>query len=269
MSINGLGFILAIATMIIMAIWTDPEKPLRFLDAHGGFVVIVGTATIALISVPATEIKSFFPMFRVITKKANDDSIEVVGHLVQMADQARIDMQSLTKFRATVQDLFLRDAIDLLVAGFEGDVIETILRRRIEVQREREGNQVKMFKNLGKYPPAAGLMGTVMGMIALLSTLGQEGAGAKIGPSMSVALAATLYGVILANIIILPVADNLSFRSQKTAAKRLMIMEGIMLIKRKTPGIIVREMLMSHVPPASRAKIQAASRGDGANARAA
>jgi chemotaxis protein MotA len=255
MSSNGFGFIFALAVIVIMAVWTDPEKPLRFLDAHGGFVVFLGTAAIALISVPSAEIKTFFPMIRVVARKYKDDSVEIVNQLVEMAELARIDMQQLATFKPKVTDPFLRDAIDLLVSGFESDAIEKILKRRIEVQKEREANQMKMFKNLGKYPPAAGLMGTVMGMIALLSTLGQEGAGEKIGPAMSVALAATLYGVIVANVMILPIADNLMFRTQRTAAKRQMIVEGIMLIKKKTPGILVREMLMSHIAPSARGKI--------------
>lgn len=255
MSLNGFGFIFALIVVVITAIWTDPANPLRFLDAHGGFVVLMGTIAIALISVPSTEIKSFFPMLKVVSKKYKDDSIDIVNQLVEMADQARIDMQRLAQFRGKIKDPFLSDAINLMISGYEADAIERILRRRIEVQKERETNQMKMFKNLGKYPPAAGLIGTVMGMISLLSSLGQEGAGERIGPSMSVALAATLYGVMVANILILPVADNLTFRTQKMTAKRQMIVEGILLIKRKTPGILVREMLMSHVPPGARNRV--------------
>ena len=109
-----------------------------------------------------------------------------------------------------------------------------------------------MFKSLGKYPPATGLIGTVMGMIALLGSLGQEGAESKVGSSMSVAMAATLYGVILANLIILPVADNLMFRTQKTVAKRQMIIEGILLIKQGSPVVVLREILLSHLSPFQR-----------------
>ncbi|TWW10732.1 flagellar motor stator protein, partial [Planctomyces bekefii] len=151
-----------------------------------------------------------------------------------------------------VKEPFFRDAVILLSQGFEAEAMLKILRRRLEVQKERETAQAMMFKNLGKYPPACGLMGTVFGMIALLGQLGQEGAAESIGPSMSVALAATLYGVILANVIILPVGDNLLARSQKSIAKREMIVEGILLLKQKTNPVMVREMLLSHLPPALR-----------------
>jgi chemotaxis protein MotA len=260
MSSNGIGFFLGILVLVIMAIWTSPDKPMQYVDAHGGFVVFVGTAVIAVIAIPKAELKSFFPMVRVITRKIAEDSVEIVELLVAMADQARLDMSGLASFKEKTSDLFLKDAIDLLTEGFDEDAIHTVLKRRIEVQKERESNQMKMFKSLGKYPPAAGLMGTVMGMIALLGTLGQEGAGEKIGPAMSVALAATLYGVICANMLILPVADNLMFRTQKSVAKRQMILEGIMLVKRKTPGILVRELLLSHLAPGVRGDVK---KGDG------
>ena len=69
---------------------------------------------------------------------------------------------------------------------------------------------------------------------------------------MSVALAATLYGVILANMLILPVADNLLFRTQKSIARREMIIEGIIMLKQKQTPVMVRELLASHIAPGKR-----------------
>lgn len=69
---------------------------------------------------------------------------------------------------------------------------------------------------------------------------------------MSVALAATLYGVILANLVILPTGDNLMFRTKQSIAKREMIIEGIVLIKEKTSPILLREILLSHIAAGQR-----------------
>lgn len=252
---NGFGFIGSIVMLVVMAFWTMPDKPWTYLDAHGGFTVLVGTALITLISVPFQEAKSFFSLIKVVCTKEHDDRIEIIDQLVEMAYKARVDMGQLAPYAEKAKDYFLRDAVQLLVQGLDAENMMKILRRRLEVQKERENGNAKMFKNLGKYPPACGLLGTVMGMIALLGTLGQEGAGEKIGPAMSVALAATLYGVIVANMLIMPVADNLMSRTQKSIAKREMIVEGIILIKQKTSPILVKEMLLSHLPPAMRAKV--------------
>jgi chemotaxis protein MotA len=268
MSSNGIGFVFAIVMLIVMAIWTGHGDAKQFIDMHGAFAVLAGTAAITIISTPFADVKMFFPMIKSISKKYSEDTIEIVNQLVEMAGKARVDMDSLVAYKASIKDPFLADAVTLLIDGFEASAVSKILGRRLEVQKERENSHAKMFKNLGKYPPACGLMGTVFGMIALLGSLGQEGAAEKIGPSMSVALAATLYGVIVANMIILPVADNLMFRTQKSIAKRELIIEGILLIKQKTTPVMVRELLLSHLPPGQRNLIKG-GRGNENTAKAA
>ena len=215
-------------------------------------MVFAGTAAIALVAVPWEYVKRFFSMIKVVSKKSNDISVEILSQLIEMAELARIDLSKLSEVVPRITDLFLKEAVEVLLQGFDIEEIDTILRRRIEVQKERENSDAKMFKSLGKYPPATGLVGTVMGMIVLLGTLGQEGSESKIGPSMSVAMSATLYGVILSNMIILPMADNLLFRTQKVVAVREMIIEGILLIKQKTTPTMVREILISHLAPHQR-----------------
>ena len=256
MSTNGVGFILSVIFLIGMAVWSNPNNPGQYADAHGAVVVIVGTAIIAVISVPWRELKGFFALIKAVTKTELDNDVQLVSTFVQMAEKARSDIANLKQFIGNVGDPFLNDAILLLVEGFDTESIVKILRRRVEVQKERENSHATMFKNLGKYPPACGLIGTVLGMIALLGTLGQEGAAEMIGPSMSVALAATLYGVILANLLVLPVADNLLFRTQKSVARREMIIEGVLLLKQKKSPIMVRELLASHLAPSKRAELK-------------
>ena len=256
MSSNGLGFAFSVVFLVIMAIWSNPNNPTKYADAHGFVTVVVGTAIIAVISVPWRELKGFFAMLKAVTKKEQDNDVQIISTFVQMAEKARSDISNLKQFVGNTVDPFLSDAVELLIEGFDTESIVKILRRRVEVQKERENSHATMFKNLGKYPPACGLIGTVMGMIALLGTLGQEGAASQIGPAMSVALAATLYGVIVANMIILPVADNLLFRTQKSIARRELIIEGVLLIKQKKTPIMIRELLASHVSPAKRAELK-------------
>ena len=269
MGSNGWGFIVAVAITVIMALWTGGENAGDYADAHGAFVVIGGTAAIALIAVPWSDVSKFFSMVKLVSRKERDERINVVSMFVEMAAAARSDISSLSGYVDRVKDPFFSDAILLLTQGLDTGSMVKILRRRLEVQKERENAQAAMFKNLGKYPPACGLMGTVMGMIALLSTLGQPGASENIGPAMSVALAATLYGVIVANMLILPVADNLMSRTQKSIAEREMIIEGILLLKQKTNPVMVREMLLSHLPPAMREQVTGGRGGAGSSANAA
>lgn len=252
MSSSGFAYIGALIYLGIACYWTAPEKPAMFLDAHGSFMVVAGTAIAALLSIPWDYLKRFMGMILTVSRKTKDDSIDCLELLVTAAEKARGNINAVKDVLPQVNDLFLKDALEILIEGYDVEEIEEILHRRVEVQKERENSDAKMFKNLGKYPPAMGLIGTVMGMITLLGSLGQEGAETRVGASMSVAMSATLYGVIVANLVVLPVADNLIFRTQKTTAKRQMIIEGILHIRKGAPVVFVREMLLSHLSPYQR-----------------
>ena len=110
----------------------------------------------------------------------------------------------------------------------------------------------EVYKPQGKYPPAIGLMGAVLGMIALLSGLGQPGAEKTIGPSMSIALVATLYGIALANLIVIPVGENLTAGAKEINRKNLIIIESLRLIHAKTNPLVLGEELNSFLLPRER-----------------
>jgi len=255
MGSNGLGFLFSTFIVVIASYWSNKEDPVKLLDLPSVVTVVFGTLGIALISLTIEDIKKIFSMVKVVSRKSSDDRVEIINLFVEMASLARNDITQLAQFSEKIKDPFLKDATVLLSQDFNASSLIKILSRRLEVQRERENATASIFKNLSKYPPACGLLGTVIGMIALLGTLGQEGAAENIGPAMSVALVATLYGVVIANFFLAPMADILQSRTQKSIAKREMIVEGITLLRQKVNPIMIREMLLSHVPPSMRQEI--------------
>ena len=258
MGLNGFGFILSFAVIAVTFYWTSGGNLQTYWDPQSIFVVIVGTFVIGLIAVPKKELKSFIPMFLVVARGHKNNWVDIVNLIVEMSEKSRNDVNALKAYLTRTKELFLVDAIELLISGFSEKELKHILRRRSVAQVDREQRQIKIFKSVSKYPPACGLLGTVLGMIVLLGTLGGEGAAQMVGPAMSVALVATLYGVILANFLMLPMSDNLSFLTLDSEAKRNMIIEGIILIKQKQSPIMIREILLSHIPPKDRGKAQGA-----------
>src|SRR5690606_20829880 len=101
------------------------------------------------------------------------------------------------------------------------------------------------FKALGKFPPAFGLMGAVMGMIGIMKGLGTPEGQAQVGPGMALALVGTLYGITVANLIILPLAENLMDSAKELKMKNTIIVEGIRLIMEKRNPILLVEELNS------------------------
>ena len=116
-----------------------------------------------------------------------------------------------------------------------------------------------MFKVLSKLPPAFGLLGAVLGMVALMQALGGEDAFATIGPAMASAMVATFYGIAFANFILIPIGENLSLSSNQDLVIRKMILEGIKIIRNKEHPIVIEEELKSFLLPSERENKQKAA----------
>ena len=149
------------------------------------------------------------------------------------------------------------DAANVLF-WLESDVepghLRDLLEQRADTMQSRYDQESAIYSAIAKFPPAFGLMGTTLGMIGLLQSLG--GDTASIGPAMSVALITTLYGVTLSNIIFIPIAENLKQQSYEDDVARRLVVEGIMLIEEKKPTKFVVEKLKSYLLPSERGEMK-------------
>jgi len=106
-----------------------------------------------------------------------------------------------------------------------------------------------MIRSMSKYPPAFGMIGTVIGLITLMSSIGGSGDNAAIGTYMAVALTTTLYGLMLSNFIFKPISDNLENTSMQKMKMRNLIMEVCILVKERRPLVMVQDAINSLIPP--------------------
>ena len=109
-----------------------------------------------------------------------------------------------------------------------------------------------MFNTLAKFPPAFGLLGAVVGMIALMQSLGGADAIKGVGPAMAVALVATMYGIAFANFILIPLGENLAKHNRTDKTVRSMVIDGIKLIRLKKHPLLVEENIKSYLLPSER-----------------
>jgi chemotaxis protein MotA len=118
--------------------------------------------------------------------------------------------------------------------------------------------EANMFRTIGRFPPAFGLLATTLGMIGLLQKLGQPDSQRLIGPAMSVGLIGTLYGIALANLVFIPIAENLTERTHEEMALRRLIVEGALMLKGQVNPVTMREGLNSFLMPKDRVVRKAA-----------
>lgn len=251
---SPLGMILGVV-IIVAAIKSEMTNASIFLNPHGILIVFGGTFAAALICFSFKQILDIFGIFfRVTTGRIKKMRLETIQEIVSLSEE---NINGGLKGRiSNINNPFLKESLELLLEGsFSHEELEEILRKRVQLQNEKYKKEGQIFKTIGKFPPAFGLIGATMGMIALLQGLGGVGAFEKLGPSMSVALTATFWGLVFANLFLIPLGENLSLAASEDLIIRRVVVDGVILLKEKKHPLLVEEYLRSYLAPLDRQNI--------------
>ncbi len=265
MNFAGIIGLISMVAIAAFSILTSTKNKALFLDAHAIIIVIGGTLTVALLSF---SFKRLFNSLKIVTRKmfgkSRLDYLAVIKEIVELSNAYRTDPKSLTQKLNAKSHPFLVDGIKLISDyGFKDDELEDILDNAVRGKRVRDQEEVKVWQTISRFPPAFGLLGATLGMIALLQTIGEPGAQDRIGPAMATALVATFYGLMAANLVLLPIAEKLSDISSSDLTFRSIVKEGVILISQKKHPQYIEEYLKSFLSPNQR-KADAKSGGGGA-----
>lgn len=250
-----IGFILAIASFVATMLMSFKNIAV-VIDLHAFVIVIGSTVAVTLICFPAERI---FALLKVVGKrilgKNKRDYAALIQEIVMLSEAYRKGEKNFETVIPKINDPFLKDAANAIFwikADISPEEMRDLLETRVVTHTKIYNNEAKIFRTLSKFPPAFGLMGTSIGMIALLQSLGGENAKNEVGPAMSVALVATLYGLVLANFVFMPIAENLVEQTNEDTLARNMVVEGIMLIQANKPTKYVEEKIKSYLLPKDR-----------------
>jgi chemotaxis protein MotA len=256
MNFSSLLGILAAFGVLVGGVTSSTSGMEVLLNEHGILIVVGGTLAASLISFPLQDfwklIKAF--LYKVLLGKG-DKPADVIQEIVNLSDGYRKDPSYLKSRLPSIKNPFLADAIDMLVkGGLKPEDVRNIMEVRAHTLFHRYDEEASIFKTIAKFPPAFGLMGTTLGMIGLMQSIGSEDAFEKIGPTMGVALVATLYGVAIANLIFIPLGENIGRLNNQEDTLRSIIIEGVELISRRSHPVLVEEKLKSYLLPSERPK---------------
>ncbi len=244
MSIGSLLAFLAGCAVVIGSILAATDRPMAFIDIPSVIIVVGGTFAASFISYEAKTALSGLKLGLSTFKKHKDSENSLkdeVGRIVRWA--YIIQKNGLQGLENEITDdlresnAFLAYGADLVVTGYTGAEIKQILEHMLESQAERNKRTSDVLMKLGGDAPAFGMLGTLIGLIIMLGSMG--GDPSAIGPSMAVALVTTFYGIILARIIFIPLATKANSRNDVTLFKNTLQMEGLVLLaERKSPRYI-------------------------------
>ncbi|USD65876.1 flagellar motor protein PomA [Vibrio sp. SCSIO 43136] len=220
-----------------------------FIDVQSILIVVGGSTFVVLMKFTMGQ---FFAALKIAVKafmfKA-DEPEDLIAKIVEMADAARKG-GFLALEEMEITNSFMQKGIDLLVDGHDADVVKATMQKDIALTTERHEFGSAFYKAFGDVAPAMGMIGTLIGLVAMLSNMDDP---KSIGPAMAVALLTTLYGAIMSNMLFFPIADKLDLRRDQEQLNRRLIMDGVLAIQDGQNPRVIDSYLKNYLNEGKRA----------------
>jgi len=217
-----------------------------FIDAPSIVMVVGGSIAATLIAFPMKNVLGIVQVIRKALFGKQPAAVQLIADLVRYAEVARRDgILALENVTHEASDEFLVSGIQMAVDGTDPAIVEQMLASELDALAQRHESGKALLDAVGKYAPAFGMIGTLVGLVIMLKNMDDP---AKIGPGMALALLTTLYGALLANLVALPLADKLAVRSSEELLLKSIIIQGILAIQAGDNPRIVEQKLKTVLP---------------------
>lgn len=222
-----------------------------FLNLPGFLIVVGGTLAATFVKFPLQNVFSAFKTGAgSALKNVHVDPRGLIDKALELAEIARKNGM-LALENTEIDNPFFRRGIKLCIDGHSLEVVRNALLRDIETSIHRHDEGARIFKAIGDSAPAFGMIGTLVGLVQMLSSMDDP---QSIGPAMAVALLTTLYGAVIANLVALPIADKLESKTEEERLTKELILEAITQIHARQSPIILADILEGFLPESQRAR---------------
>jgi chemotaxis protein MotA len=222
-----------------------------FMNLEAIFIVMGGTFCATLVNYPLSQVIGVGKVIRkTLMSHGGDDTSEIVVTFVNLAQKAKKEgFLSLQADLKNIKNDFLRRGVQLVVDGADHEFIRNMLETEIGFIRERHKGGAEILNALGTYSPAFGIIGTVLGMIMMLSSIDDV---AQVPRRMALALSAAFYGLGSGYLIFLPMGGKLRARSEEELLIKEIVIRGVLLLQSGATPSVVEANLKAYLPPSQR-----------------
>lgn len=236
---------LLIGIGVVLAAILYDSSLIIFINVPGLLIVLGGTIAATLIKFPLRGLMTALPLgLKTAFTHDKEKPRDYIEQAIMMSKRARkMGLVSLDKPK--IRNPFFRRGVQLCADGRDLDYIRSVLTREMATSIQEEELGAKVYTSIGEAAPAFGMFGTLVGLVQMLANLDDP---SKIGPAMAVAMLTTLYGVLIANLIALPIADKLEAKQDREKQLRSLIIECVFQIQKMQNPTSMREILESHLP---------------------
>jgi chemotaxis protein MotA len=255
-TVAGIGLALgAVFGSMIM----EGGNPAALIAPPAMLLVIVGTLGATMTGYTMKDVTGIAKVFlKAIMPGPPPDTTETIGQMVAFAEKARRDgLLALEEEAKSIEDPFLKRGIQMAIDGTDPEVVREVLETEVAAIKDRHKVGASFFANMGAFAPTLGIIGTVLGLVHMLENLSDP---SSMGPLIAGAFVATLWGVMTANLIYLPISNKLKRSSAEEVAFKELVLEGVLAIQAGANPRAVGEKLKSFLPPKERDELDEGER---------
>src|SRR6185369_12634859 len=215
------------------------------IQPTAALIVLGGTFGAVFISFPLAAVIKAFKDVKIAVLPPNIDHDAVVKDIINYATKARRNgLISLEQEAQSAKDPFIKKGISLVVDGIDPQKLRETLEADIMAYEDHTKHSVEFYESAGGFAPTIGIIGAVLGLIHVMSNLSDT---SKLGAGIAVAFVATIYGLMTANIICIPIGTKLKIRMKEEVLRRVMILEGLIAIQNGENPHFIEQKLKAFV----------------------
>ncbi len=238
---------IVICTLLLFSTFLISDGRYLMLNAEGLLVVVAGTIGATFISYPKNAIRAAVKVAVNSYQTAIPTGEEIVDSLLDLSIKSRLDgLLALEKDGEQTSVLFLERALSMLVDGFSLDELRDSLHTEINFFQQRRNQHERVFRHMALLAPAFGVAGGVVGLVGMLGGIKDSDV---ILHTIPVALTSTLYGILMAYFLCIPIAENIHAKTQEELLILKLITDGVTLIGQEYNTIRLQTRLQAFVTP--------------------
>ena len=211
------------------------------LQPTAALIVLGGTFGATFVSFPLPDLLRAFSSAATVFLPQEEDPEDLIGKLVGFASTARKNgLITLEQDAQRVKDRFLGQGLEMVVDGMDPEEVMAVLQIELTNFEERHKVSAEVFEAAGGFAPTIGIIGAVLGLIHVMNNLSDT---SKLGAGIAVAFVATIYGLMTANIVCIPISTKLKKRLKEQILQREIVIEGLLAIQKgENPRMIEKRL---------------------------
>lgn len=243
------------AACIVMSVLTSGGTLGGIFDVPSLIMVMGGSFGAMFIAYPMTYGLGIFKIIGRTMKTYDFGEKNIIQSMVAMSEKAR--REGILALEEGLDDLdndFMKNGLRMVVDGTDGNAIRQIMENEMSQCEARHMTWVAFMNAWAGLAPGYGMMGTVLGLIGMLNNLEDK---SSLGPNMAVALITTLYGSMISNWIMIPMATKLQFHNSCEMTVKEMIIEGVLSIQAGDNPRVLAMKLITYLDPKTKKAVEA------------